>query len=283
MRILRNLSIMFVSMLFLSGCLLYQNQSRSYSSIADYLYPEKTQSSENIAIKASVPQLRIPLNVGIAFVPESCGTFKQFNIDENLKTELMEKVAAEFKAREYINKIEIIPSGYLVRKGSFKNLRHIKKMFNVDVIVLLSYDQVQYTEQNFLSLVYYYTIVGRYVFEGDKNDTVTLIDAAIYDIDSQKLLFRAPGSSQVKGGAKRAYLVEELRKDSHNGFQLAMTNGISNLDKELELFRTKIREKKADVVVTYRRGYSGGGSVDWLMFLMTSMVFLFISVIRRRT
>lgn len=265
----------------LNGCLYMQNQSRSYSSIAAFLYPAKTQSSTDIAEKPSVPKLNIPMKVGIAFVPESCGTYKRFNIDENLKTELMESIAQEFKKREFINKIEIIPSSYLRRQGSFSNLEQVKKIFDVDVVVLLSYDQVQYTDQSFMSLVYYYTVVGRYVFNGDENDTVTLIDATVYDIDSKKLLFRAPGSSQIKGEAKRAYLNEELRKDSHEGFKVATLSTISNLDKELEEFRRKIREKKAAVTVTYQRGYSGGGYND-LISVITLLCLMGYIILRKR-
>lgn len=267
---------------FLNGCLYMQNQSRSYSSIAAFLYPAKTQSSADIEEKPSVPNLNIPMKVGIAFVPESCGTYKRFNIDENLKTELMESIAQEFKKREFINKIEIIPSSYLQRKGSFSNLEKVKKIFDVDVVVLLSYDQVQYTDQSFLSLVYYYTVVGRYVFNGDQNDTVTLIDATVYDIKSKKLLFRAPGNSQIKGDAKRAYLNEELRKDSHEGFKVATLSTISNLDKELENFRRKIREKKAEVKITYSRGYSGGGYNN-IVSVVTMLLLLGFIVLRKRS
>ena len=43
-------------------------------------------------------------------------------------------------------------------------------MFGIDVIVLLSYDQVQFRDEGLLSLTYW-TVVGAYTIPGEKNDT----------------------------------------------------------------------------------------------------------------
>ncbi len=48
-------------------------------------------------------------------------------------------------------------------------------MYDIDVIALVSYDQVQFTDGSFLSLTYW-TIVGAYVVAGEKNDTSTMLD-----------------------------------------------------------------------------------------------------------
>jgi len=67
----------------------------------------------------------------------------------------------------------------------------------------VSYDQVQFTDRNALSVLYR-TIVGAYVIHGDQYDVQTLVDASVFDVRSRKLLFRALGMSQVKGGASAA-------------------------------------------------------------------------------
>jgi rhombotail lipoprotein len=90
-------------------------------------------------------------------------------------------------------------------------------MYNVDVVALLSYDQAQFTDEGALSLTYL-TIVGAYLVPAEKNDTHTMLDAVVYDIRSRKMLFRAPGTSQIKGHATLMNLSEQRRKDSDAGF-----------------------------------------------------------------
>ena len=114
-------------------------------------------------------------------------------------------------------------------------------MYGIDVIALLSYDQVQHTDENFLSLSYW-TIVGAYFFKGEKNDTSTMIDAMVYDIESRKMLFRAPGVSHVKHSATLVNLSEQLRADSRQGFEKAAEDLAVNLKIQLDLFQEKLKE-----------------------------------------
>lgn len=145
-------------------------------------------------------------------------------------------------------------------------------MFDVDVIALLSYDQVQFSNTTRSSIIYW-TLLGAYVVEGEKNDTRTLLDAAVFDVSSHKLLFRAPGVSTVKGSAAPVNLDEARRKDAAEGFAVATTNLLGNLDTELDAFRAKVRESRTDVKVVESEEYknrkssggSGGGSADPLL------------------
>lgn len=75
----------------------------------------------------------------------------------------MERVAAEFKGRDYIQSIEIIPTSYLRPAGGFANLNQVRSLLGVDVIALVAYDQAQFTNENILSLAYW-TIVRRLHF-----------------------------------------------------------------------------------------------------------------------
>lgn len=242
-----------------------RKKSRYRSSVVEYLYPNK-----DVQEISSVPHLSLPLQAGIAFVPESTGVGAS-HLSEKGKMDLMDRVSGEFRKLQFIKDIEMIPSAYLTRAGSFSNLDQIKNMYGVDVMVLLSYDQVQHTDEGFLSVMYW-TIVGAYIFRGEKNDTSTMIDAAVYDIASRKMLFRAPGLSHVKGSATIVNLTEQLRLDSDKGFRLAADDLVVNLKAELDRFKTKVKEMPQEYIVQQKPGYTGGGSFS--AFFALSMLIL---------
>ena len=244
----------------LGGCALLglSRKSERSSSVVGFLYPNQNDPLP----PTSIPVLRLPLRVGIAFVPASGdssnrGYYEQRGISEMQKTMLMQRVAAEFKGRDYIQSIEIIPATYLRPAGGFDNLDQVRGLLNIDVIALVAYDQVQFTNDNFLSLSYW-TIVGAYIFKGNKNDTQTLVEAAVYDIPSRHLLFRAPGVSRVQAGAAGIYLEQNLRADSAKGLDLAMADLTVNLKTQLEEFRERIKHSPGEVQIEHRPGYAGG-------------------------
>jgi rhombotail lipoprotein len=126
-------------------------------------------------------------------------------------------------------------------------------------MLLLSYDQVQFTDQGLLSLSYW-TIVGAYVMEGEKNDTQTMLDGAVYDIASHKLLFRAPGLSKVKGAATPVNLSKHLRQDSERGFNEAATNLVTGLKIQLEEFQQRVKNAPTEFKVVHQPGYTGASA-----------------------
>jgi len=219
------------------------------------LYPNK-----QYAEVPAIPRLSLPLNVGIAFVPESKAAFRGSRLSEKEMMELMDRISSEFKKLPFVKNIEVIPSAYLTPNGGFANLDQIRTMYGIDVIALLSYDQVQHTDEGLLSLSYW-TIIGVYIVKGEKNDTSTMIDAAVYDISSRKMLFRAPGTSRVKGSATPINLSEQLRMDSREGFRTASDNLVVNLQDQLERFKAKIKETPEAYVVQHKPGYTGGGNM----------------------
>lgn len=239
------------STLVLGGCYSTRGPRKTErsSSVVSYLYPDQT----NPVPPTSIPVLRLPLRVGIAFVPGKS------DISEQQKTVLLERVAAEFKGRDYIQSIELVPSTYLRPGGGFDNLNQVRSLLGVEVIALVAYDQVQFTSNNLLSLSYW-TIVGAYIFSGNKNDTQTLMEAAVYDISSRHLLFRAPGASRVEAGSAAAYVQQRLRADSTAGFNAATTELISNLKLQLESFRERVKKAPGEVRIEQRPGYTGAGS-----------------------
>jgi len=256
-----------------AGCagLVEGKKSHETSSVVDFLYPNKSDATD----KPTIPRLTLPINVGIAFVPGTSRRYSKHELDAAQKRKLMERIADNFRQYEFIKNIEIIPTPYLRPGGSFDNLEQVKTMYGVDVIALLSYDQVQYTDEGFLSLTYW-TIVGAYIFKGEKNDTSTMIDAAVYDIASHKMLFRAPGVSQVKGSATFVNQSEELREDSRKGFELAADDLVVNLKDELERFKQKIKERPEEVKVIKSKGYSGGGGGGAMGMGLASLLLLLV-------
>lgn len=254
----------FVASLLLSGVLsACATTARNTTSVVDYLYPDKQE-----IVTPSIPTLTLPVRVGIAFVPGNSGSAMQRThlatkpvllpygsvLTEKQKLDLMREVADHFRKYPFVKDIELIPSDYLEPRGGFANLDRIRTMYGVDEIVLISYDQTQFSDEGFLSLTYW-TIVGAYVVHGEINDTQTMLDAVVYDIPSRKMLFRAPGTSLVKGRATYVNRGQELRKDSEAGFRNAAENMIENLDAQLAAFRTRIKERPADYTVIRPEGY----------------------------
>ena len=248
--------------IFMVGCA-SGLQTRTKSSVVDYLYPDKSETT----VQPSIPVLNIPLKVGIAFVPEQPGRSRGNNfwngvvgggaLTEAHKADLLEKVADNFRQYKFVSEIEVIPTAYLTAGGSFSNLEQIRTMYGIDVIALVSYDQVQFTDEGWLSFSYW-TIIGAYIISAEKNDTSTMLDTAVFDIQSKKMLFRAPGTSIIKGRSTPVNLTEELREDSLKSFEEAASNMITNLDTQLSSFRAKVRKNPEKVKVTYSAGYSGG-------------------------
>lgn len=213
------------------------------SSVVNYLYPD---TSEPPALTPGLTVLNPPVKVGIAFVPDgfaSGPTARAMNsgvIAETEKMKLLERVKAAFANHPRIGSIEMIPTAYLRPRGGFANLQQAAQMFNVDVVALVSYDQIQFSDTNSFSVLYW-TIVGAYVVHGDRYDVQTLLDISIFDVKSRRLLMRVPGQSQVKGSASMASFSENARNARIEGFGKAVDEAIPALAKELEAFRERIK------------------------------------------
>ena len=235
------------------------------SSVVQYLYPDRRNHVET----PGIPRLELPLRVAIAFVPENAAGSRA--LTERDKMELMKEVSRYFKKYDFVKSIEIIPSAYLSKEGGFTNLDQIRSMYGIDVITLLSYDQTQFTDEG-LASISYWTIIGAYIIPGEKNDTHTMVDATVYDIQSRKMLFRAPGTSHIKSNATPVNLTETLRADSLKSFKESSVDLVNNLEIQLELFKEKVKETPDDYQITHRPGYTGGGSLDWSFMILLAVL-----------
>jgi rhombotail lipoprotein len=264
---MRNIAFVLLVCVALAGCAAH-SPKHTASSVVDYLYPHVKEP----VVAPAIPVLALPLRVGIAFVPSQNRAATSFALTEKKKNDALNEVANHFRKSPFVKSIEIIPSAYLRPQGSFANLEQIRTMYGVDVIALVSYDQTQFTDQGFLSLTYW-TLVGAYVVRGEKNDTHTMLDTVVYDIPSRKLLFRAPGLSQIKRRASLVNLSEQLRRDSEAGISQATAQMVRNLDAELVAFRAKVKERPEEYRVVRTQGYRGGGMVDGLMLALLAAFF----------
>lgn len=263
-------------MLVLTGCASWfpQQGVKQAGSIVDYLYPDAKEPPQ---LKPTVTYLRPPVRVGIAFVP---GGGWGAGLPEAERAKLLERVKAAFRQYDFIGSIEVIPTQYLREKGGFTNLEQVARMFNVEVVALLSYDQVQFNDSNALSVLYW-TIIGAYIIHGDQYDIQTMVDASVFDVNSRKLLFRAPGTSQVKGSASLAGFSERARAARQAGYDQAVEDLIPRLQTELGSFKERIRND-ANFRVENKPGYTGGGDVGWLGLLFAGILAGAAYWVRRR-
>jgi rhombotail lipoprotein len=239
------------------------------ASIVDFLYPNKERPVET----ATIPTLSLPMDVGIVFVPEKT-PYQESALTEKEKIALMERVGAQFKAYPFIRSVNPIPTQYLRPGGGFPNLEEVGTMFGVDVIVVLSYDQAQFTDQHQLAALSYWTLVGAYVVPAERNTTHTMIDAAVYHLPSHKMLFRAPGISRVQRNSTPVDLVAALREDEHQGFTKASDDLTISLKQQLDVFREKARKAPDEYKVVAKTGYDlkAVGELDGVTLMLLAVL-----------
>lgn len=209
-----------------SACVVHQRQLKS--SALDFLYPEGSE-----AIPPTDVTLELPLRVGLAFAPALNLGAEAFT--EDRKLDLLERIAGDFRDREAIRRVEVIPTSYLQSGGSFENLDQLVSAFGIDVIALISYDQFQFSESGRSSWAYW-TLIGAYVVKGEKNETRTVMDAVIYDIPSRAMLFHATGQDSDRGRATPVDVSKSLREESAEGFRRATEDLVANLNTALDEF-----------------------------------------------
>jgi rhombotail lipoprotein len=246
-----------------TGCAWTQPRTHQRASVVEYLYPDKRPP----APRPDVPVLSLPLEVGIAFVPDlASGPSAESALTEKQKVELLDRVAENFRKHNFIRNVTVIPSQYLSPRGGFDNLEQVATMFGMDVVALVSYDQIQFTDDHQLLTWSYLTLVGAYVVQGERNTTHTMVDAAVFHIPSRRLLFRAPGISRIQRASTPVDLQVTRRQDRHAGFERAARDLSVNLEKQLNGFKEQVRKSPEQYTVVTRPGYSGLGAIDgWII------------------
>lgn len=259
----------------LSGCVSWHSRRHHVaSSVVQFLYPDKDQPF----IQPQIPTLRLPLRVGVAFIPpgssDGRGGYRhvQANFSEQQKTDLMRKVAAQFKTLPFVQSIELIPTTYLRPGGGFDNLDQLRAMMGLDVVALIAYDQTQSSRETEAGLAYW-TIIGAYLVPAQRNATHTLMEVVVYDIKSRSLLFRAPGTGTVQGHATLFRTDDLLQRDSARSIEEASAQMTANLAQELELFKVRAKEEPQNIRIEHKPGYTGAGATEgWYAALLALLL-----------
>jgi len=262
--------------LFLAGCSTIWDWSGGHrngtsSSLVDYLYPDGEVPPD---VQATIPYLELPLRVGIAFVPGQAGPG---TISEATKMQLLEIVKASFVDREYIGHIEVIPDTYLRSSKGVTGMQQVARLYGMDVMALVSYDQVAVSEEN-PSGILYWTIVGSYFIKATSNEVQTFVDTAVFDVDTARLLFRAPGAHSMSDRSTLVEAGEVVRRAKDESFAAAMGEMTGALASELDRFRERVQEDPTVAEVKWRPGTGGGGSMNWLSILLLGVY----TLLRRR-
>lgn len=246
------------------------------SSLVDYLYPQGEVPPRQEGV---IPHLQLPLAIGLAFVPSQSSNTQV--LSEAQRMNLLNDVKVAFLGRDFVKEIAVIPDAYMRSGRGFAALEQTARLYGLDVMALVSYDQVAHSAETTSSFLYW-TIVGAYVVKGNKNDVQTFVDTAVFDVATRKLLFRAPGVNESKSSSTLVDVERDVRKSQEKGFELAMADMTVNLDKELSVFKERI---KTDGSVRVTRvggsGEGGGGASDSGILLLLAGLLLLSARSRR--
>jgi rhombotail lipoprotein len=94
-----------------------------------------------------------------------------------------------------------------------------------------------------------------------------MVDAAVFDVRSRKLLFRAPGTSQVKGTSTLAGYGKEIRTAQAGGYAQAVDQLIPQLQQQLAGFKERAKNDP-DIRVERASGYHSAGAIGWPFALL---------------
>lgn len=261
---IRALLLLFTTLVLMNtGCATPETVQRR-SSLTTYLGGK--DSASPTPVEGPV-RLQLPLRMGIAFVPAADTTRKGQSglgggpddlISPDQEQMLHQKVADLFQAKPWAQSFKIIPRHYLAASGGFDDLDKVARTFGVEVVALVSVDQLQFSSPRWYAWTYW-TLVGAYMIKGDKNDTTTLVDAAVYHVPSRTFLFRASGVGTVKGSSTWSGREDAFRQQSRESLQLAMTNLSPALDQGVAAFKQDILSgARKDVVLLDKEGHPLG-------------------------
>jgi rhombotail lipoprotein len=182
-------------------------------------------------------------------------------------------VRQHFKDRKFVSEIVLIPDYYLTTQHGFEGLGATQRLYAVDLMALVSYDQVMHGDTNEWSLGYL-TIAGMYVLKGNRYDVATLVDLAVVDPVSRSLVLRAGGTDVRHGNATLVAVPLEVHEKSGYGYSTATDQMIGHFDTALNDFEAEARAGHANVRVVHKDGRDGGGgAMGWAeLALLTLLV-----------
>ena len=244
-----------------------QRHAQNSTSLVEFLYPNGAPPPA----QDSQPQLRLPLRVGLAFLPSNGE--QRIGPDAAQKEALLQEIRKRFVSRKFIAEIVLIPDYYLQGKRGFEGLEGVQRLYGIDLMALVSYDQVAHEDDNHWSLGYM-TIVGAYVLKGTRHDVSTLVDLAVVDPATHSLVLRAGGFDTRHGTVALVDENRRLRETASEAFAAATQQMIDHFDSALTAFESQVRDGTANVRVVSNHGRptGGGGAIDWLALLFLAPI-----------
>jgi rhombotail lipoprotein len=256
------------------GCQTRAIHRGASTSLVEFLYPK---GSPPPAGRPNLPVLALPLRVGLSFLPERAGTQGP---DPAQREQILERISEHFKSRGFIGQIVIIPDYYLQSSGGFESLAGIERLYGVDVMALVSYDQVGYQDET-RSSIGYLTIVGAYLFRGTREDVTSLIDLAVVEPNSRTLLLRAGGTDTRARNMTLIGVATAARNQDKESLNAASTQLIEHFDVALTQLEADIKTGKSELQVSHRPGFTGGGGAFGLLGL-SGLALAALLMVRRR-
>ena len=219
-----------------AGCASMQSNTRhrQVASVLHFLYPDSKQPPAAPSDKVAV--INVPFRIGVAFVPDIADPTVRLSETDRLK--LAAQVSDAFRGYPFIREIEPVPSLYLEEGGGFANLDRVAQLLRLDVVALISYDQVQHSGASGWSFLYW-TGIGAYLIEGDRYDVLTAVETTVFDVRSRRLLMRAAGTATAKGAATMVGFTEAARQARTRSFDEAIGQMIGNLHGAVKGFRER--------------------------------------------
>ncbi len=230
----------------------YAAHARNSSSLADFLYPDGQVPAPSV----EPPQLRIPLRVGLTFLPAANAQFA--GLDETHQAQLLERIKQRFASRKFVADIVILPDYYLAGRRGYAGLEGVQRLYGLDVVALVSFDQETHQDRNEWSLAYT-TIVGAFVVKGSRHDVSTLVDLAVVDPHSRQLIIRAGGTDVRHGNTTLVDEARETRAANITGFSAATDQMIEHFDAALSKFEADVRSGTAPVHIMSKNERTNGG------------------------
>lgn len=245
--------------LLLAACASVESSSRQHhvASVLAYLFPGKETTPP---VSDAIAEIKVPFRLGVAFVPDREGS--SFSLPESDRLKLAAEVSKSFASYPFVSEIVPVPSVYLEAGGGFANLDRIGALLNLDVIALISFDQVQNAGASGWSFLYW-TGIGAYMIEGDQYDVLTVVEMTVFDIKSRRLLMRGGGMSTVKGAATLVGFAERSREARTRGFEDAVQKLIIAMHGEVKAFRERA-PKDPKIRLILPPGYKAGASASQL-------------------
>lgn len=224
------------------------------SSLVGFLYPDGSPPPRD----NSIPELPVPLRVGLSFLPPPPGAGLG-TPDAARREQLLERIRQRFASRKFVSEITIIPDYYLASAKGMAGLAGVERLYNVDVMALVSYDQVGVSSGMKYRSLTYLTIIGAFIVNGSEHDVSTLVDLAVVDPKTRSLILRAGGTDSTHGTSTLIDQPKEMRSAAADGFTRATDSMIDHFDVALSKFESDVKSGAARVKVVNKDGSPRGG------------------------